>query len=181
LLKKWTTLSRKVVTENKYWSYILDKFEIAGVSRGEYHFVHTGGSTMIIPITSSNKILLVNQYRYLNDRESLEFPCGSIQNNISPKENAIKELREETGYSCKQINIIGEFSPYSGVSDEMCSVFLAIQLFESPLPSDTTEDFELSEYSIAEIDDLIKDGTIWDGMSIAAWHLSREQAINLTK
>lgn len=181
MLKKWKTLSSKTVSQNDHWSYKLDKFEIDGVGKGDYHYVHTGGSTMVIPITETKKVLLVNQYRYLNQRESLEFPCGSIQTEISAEENAIKELREETGFSGKQIEFIGKFSPYSGVSNEMCSVFMATKLFSSPLDSDDTEDFELLEYSPSQIDEYIRNGKIWDGMSIAAWFMAKEQVTNLTK
>ena len=94
MLKKWKKISEKLLFKNNFWSYILEEFEIEGNNRGEYHYVHTNGSTLIIPVLTSGKIILVNQYRYLNKKESLEFPCGSIQNNISKEENALKELRE---------------------------------------------------------------------------------------
>lgn len=167
-LKKWNTLSRETIYTNDHWSYNLDKFEIEGGYQGDYHFVHTLGSTLVVPFLNSTEIILVNQYRYLNQRESIEFPCGSVETGLTVEENAIKELREETGYNGK-IELVGSFSPYSGVADEMCSVFIATELYHQPLTSDATEEMEILTISISEFEKLIKQNVIWDGMSLAAW------------
>ena len=169
-LPKWSKLEQKTVFKNDHWDYNLDKFEIEGGYIGEYHYVHSPGSTMVIPFISENSILLVNQFRYLNQKESLEFPCGALSEGLSLKENALKELREESGKS-GTIKQIGEFSPYSGVSDEICTVFVATNLFDSPLPNDITEEFETSIVTIKDFETLIKNNTIWDGMTLSAWML----------
>lgn len=173
-LKRWKKLSQKTLFNNKYWSYLLDEFEIEDKGKGEYHYVHLLGSTMIIPVTNNNKIILVNQYRYLNQKESIEFPCGSVEEGHSFEENALKELREETGYSGSDLKKVGEFSPYNGVSDEMCHVFIAKNLFKDALQSDFTEDLENIEASPDEIDKMIEQNIIWDGMTISAWTLARK-------
>jgi ADP-ribose pyrophosphatase len=174
-LKKWKKLSERVFHDNGFWQYKVDEFEIDGTQKGEYHYVFTFGSTMVIPLTSKNKILLVNQYRYLNQKESFEFPCGSISKGLSAIENAQKELREESGYSAENLDFVGEFSPYTGASNEICSVFIGTNLIRSPLPNDMTEEFELIEYSFDQIDEMIKNNIIWDGLTICAWTLSKEK------
>jgi len=171
-LKRWIKLGEKTIFKNSHWSYNLDKFKIEGGNEGEYHYVHTLGSTMVIPFTSNNTILLVKQFRYLNQKESIEFPCGAIEEGLSIEENALKELREETGKSGK-LKFIGEFSPYTGAADEMCSVFISENLTDSPLPKDDTEEFELFEYSIDEFEKLIKQNIIWDGLTLASWLLTK--------
>jgi ADP-ribose pyrophosphatase len=171
-LKRWNKLRQKTIFKNDHWSYNLDEFEIEGGTKGKYHYVHTLGSTMVVPILDSKKLLLVKQFRYLNQRESLEFPCGSIHKGLSAEENAIKELREETGLDGK-LKYIGEFSPYTGAADEMCSVYVANNLFQSPLPMDDTEEFELVELSIEDFEKLIKENKIWDGLTLSAWILAK--------
>ena len=171
-LKKWNKLGQKTVFRNDHWSYNLDNFKIEGGNEGEYHYVHTLGSTMIVPFISENEILLVNQFRYLNQKESLEFPCGSIESGLTSRQNAIKELREETGNN-GELTFLAEFSPYTGASDEMCSIFIAKNLFHSPLPSDSTEEFETKIITITEFEKLIKTNTIWDGLTLSAWMLTK--------
>jgi len=171
-LKRWKKLGQKTIYVNDHWSYNLDNFEIEGGTKGEYHYVHTLGSTMIVPFTTENSILLVNQFRYLNQKEGLEFPCGAVINGLSNEENALKELREETGKS-GNLKYIGEFSPYTGASDEMCYVYVANELINSPLPTDLTEEFELHEFSIKEFEKLIKQNLIWDGLTLSAWLMTK--------
>ena len=168
-LKKWTKLSQKTVFENSHWKYNLDTFSIEGVGNGEYHYVHTLGSTMVIPIASENKIILVEQFRYLNNKTGLEFPCGAVEPDLSTIENAQKELREETGFSAGKLVQAGAFSPYTGASDEICTVFIATDLTRSPLPMDKTEEFEVKEFSCEHVNKMMKNNVIWDGLSLSAW------------
>ncbi|MGE5364099.1 MAG: NUDIX hydrolase [Bacteroidota bacterium] len=174
-LRRWKQTDSRTVIKTGYWDYKLDRFIRDGDNyEGEYHYVHTPGSTMIIPVTGNGKLLLVNQFRYLNRRESLEFPCGSIHEGLNETDNALKELREETGFSASDIRKTGEFSPYTGASDEMCSVFIARGLVHSPLPMDKTEEFELVELSPAELSALIERNIIWDGLTLSAWALANK-------
>lgn len=175
MLKKWEKVSEKTIIKNSHWSYKVDNFIIDNNFNGEYHYVHSLGSTMVVPIASSGKILLTNQYRYLNGKESWEFPCGSVSDNLSIYDNAIKELREESGYSAKSIEKIGEFAPYTGASDEICSVYIAKELFPSPLPADETEDFEIDFFTKDEIEKLVDTNLIWDGLTLAAWSLVKNR------
>ena len=172
-LPKWIKLSQKTIFTNKHWKYNLDKFQIESEQTGEYHYVHSPGSTMVVPFLSENRILLVKQFRYLNQKESLEFPCGSVEDGLTLEQNALKELREESGFSA-EIKRIGEFSPYTGVADEMCTVFIGEKLYSSPLPKDDTEDFEIVEISINDFEEQIKENIIWDGLTLSAWLLTKK-------
>ena len=178
-LKKWRKLNSKTVFKNDHWSYNLDEFEIEDGRKGEYHYVHTHGSSAVIPVKSNGKILLVNQYRYLNQKESLELPCGGVEENLSPHENALKELREESGFTSTELIYVGGFSPYTGASDEICSVFIAPSLVYSPLPKDEVEEFELHEFDLQEIDRLIEQNIIWDGLTITAFTLARKKLTDI--
>lgn len=179
MLTKWKKISEETIYRNNHWTYKLDKFKIPNRQSGEYHYVHTKGSTLIIPLLPSQKLLLVNQFRYLIDREAVEFPCGVLEAGLSPAENAQKELREETGYKAENLIYAGKFIPYSGVSDEICHVFIATGLAENPLTPDETEEFELLEFSIEEFENQIDKNRIDDGMTLAAWMLSKKKILSL--
>ena len=66
------------------------------------------------------------------------------------------------------------FSPYTGVADEICTVFIGDKLFSSPLPKDDTEDFEIVEISINDFEQQIKENIIWDGLTLSAWLLTKK-------
>lgn len=58
---------------------------------------------IILPLTVDGDILMVRQFRHSIGRETLELPAGSIE----PKENildaALREVQEETAYTCTKI------------------------------------------------------------------------------
>jgi ADP-ribose pyrophosphatase len=78
-LKTWKKISEAVLFKNSWWTYKKDEIELPSRKRGEYHYVHTNGASMVVPVLSDGRIVFVNQYRYLNDRESLELPCGGVK------------------------------------------------------------------------------------------------------
>lgn len=176
-LRRWRTLTRSVRSTNPWWSYRLNTFHMPNGSEGEYHFVHTNGSSLIVPLTPDGKIILVNQYRYLAERESIEFPCGSVKDGSTYEDTARHELREETGYEAETLTPVGKFNPYNGVTDEFCTVFVGRGLRHIGARPDPTEEFEVLAWPASDIERHIADGTIWDGMTIAAWCIVRGKQI----
>jgi ADP-ribose pyrophosphatase len=176
-LKPWKTLSRTVRFKNPWWSYGYDEVEVPSGRKGEYHYVHSFGSACVVPLMENGSVLLVKQFRYLGMRESLEFPCGAVKEGATHDSTAWHELAEETGYSAITLLEAGSFNPYNGVTDEICKVYLARDLRHVGATPDDTEEFELQHLTVAEVDRQIRDGEIWDGMSIAAWHLIRAKGL----
>jgi len=175
MLKHWKTLSSKILFKNPWWTYKADEYQIPDGINGEYHYVHTFGSSMVVPITDQGKIILVNQYRYLCAKESIEFPCGGVKEGKTHQEMAHVELEEETGHRSKSLIFVAEFNPFNGVTNEMCHVFIARQLEKTESKPDVTEEFEILYLTPKEIDSLIESNNIWDGMTIAAWRLVRNK------
>jgi ADP-ribose pyrophosphatase len=172
-LSKWKTLQRKTISTNPWWEYRLDTFELPHGESGEYHYVHTAGASMVLPLLDDGRIVMVRQYRYLCDRESLEFPCGGVKAGSDYLLTAKHELAEETGFEANELQFIGEFNPYNGVTDEMCRIYLARHLTPVSSQPDATEQFEQVLLTPSELDRRIESGEIWDGMTLAAWTLAR--------
>jgi ADP-ribose pyrophosphatase len=172
-MKPYKQISTAVVYANPWWKYCLDKIELPSGASGEYHYVRTHGSAMIIPVGKDGKLLLVRQYRYTGDRDSLEFPCGGLHEGASFEEAARNELIEETGFRAGSMEPMGSFNPCNGLVDEICRVYVARDLDYIGAQPDETESFELVPMTVEELDVSIRDGTIWDGMTLAAWAIVR--------
>lgn len=174
-LKTWKKIRQDFEIRNPWWTYRKDTVLFPSGKSGEYHFVHVKGSSMIIPVAEDGTLILVNQYRYLADRESLEFPCGSVPVDSTFDESARRELMEETGFDAGSIQPVGEFNPYNGVTDEFCRVFVAQDLRPVNVGHDESEEFEQVRLTPREVDEMIRSGRIWDGMSLAAWARARHR------
>ncbi len=178
-IKHWKKISSTVLFRNPWWTYRRDEFQIPGGIGGEYHYVHTHGSSMVIPVTADGSVLLVKQYRYLCDKESIEFPCGGVKEGKTYEEMASIELAEETGFRAGEFLSAAEFNPYNGVTDEICTVFIARGLEKTVAAPDETEEFELLTCTPSEIDRMIDENIIWDGMTIAAWGLAKQKVLKI--
>ena len=172
-LKTWKKISETILFHNSWWIYKKDETELPSGKRGEYHYVHTNGASMVVPVLNDGRIIFVNQYRYLNDRESLELPCGGVKDGHTYEETAKHELEEEAGFIGHDWYKAGEFNPYNGVTDELCRVFIAKNLSEVTSTPDETEEFEIISLMPDEVDARITTGAIWDGMTIAAWNIAK--------
>lgn len=175
-LARWLRRSTRVVAVNPWWEYRCDEVTLPSGKDGEYHYVHTPGSVLVVPVLDDGRLVLVRQYRHLNARDSVEFPAGGMGRHSDAASAAAAELREEAGYAGGRFERIGSFNPINGVTDELCAVFVARDLRTVPPEPEETEEFEVLHCSAADIAAMIRSGELWDGMTLAAWSLYHLQS-----
>jgi len=171
--RPWRRISSRVRFANPWWKYLLDRVELPGGDEGEYHIVETPGSVIVVPVDDEGRLLLVRQYRYPNDRCSLEFPGGGITREGGALDSAARELKEEAGVSAGTLIPLGRFNPWNGVTSEICSVFLALDLRPCDRPHDPAEECITERHAVEDFERLAVKGDIWDGQTLAAWTLFR--------
>ena len=112
----WATKKTEIVHSNDYWKVRKNEFITEDNYKGSYEFIDITGGGVIIPITNENRVLLIKQYRYVNDGAFFEFPCGGVKEDYEEKElylqDARRELEEETGFKANSIEKVGYFFPY---------------------------------------------------------------------
>src|ERR687892_1530745 len=113
--------SQKIYSGNI--SLRLDKFKLNSKII-EKEIVEHLPSIGIIPVLNNSDILFVIQYRHAVGKNILEIPAGKIEKDETPKQAALREMREEIGY-------VGKLSPIlqwylaPGYSTELMYVFVA--------------------------------------------------------
>ena len=171
VIRQLKKLSGKILFTNPWWKYKLDAYELPNGEPGEYHYVETPGSVMVIPLHEDGSVTFVRQYRYLNQRVSLELPGGGLIAGTDPADMARDELREEAGLVAGELLRLGEHNPWNGVTSELCQVFLATGLSAVENAPDETEEFEIVRLTPSQYQRAIADGGLWDGMTLAALQL----------
>lgn len=115
----------------------------------------------IIPVID-DEIIFVSQFRSGAEKILLELPAGIVDENESPLDAAIRELQEETKYSSTNITYLGGYYSSPGFTNELVHLYLAEDLFESPLQEDTDEFIELFRYNTKQIKRLLTSNSIAD-------------------
>jgi ADP-ribose pyrophosphatase len=175
-MEPFTALERTTLLEHAWWRLEHDRYVRPDTTEGSYYRVVTPGSVIVIPVFDDVNIVMVEQFRYLEQRQCLEFPGGGVHA-PSILESAATELREEAGYVADTLRVIGSFNPCNGLIVETCTVVVATGLrFEGSAP-EASELCRPVIVSTSDIDTAIKDGRCWSGMSMAAWMLFRLQSL----
>ncbi len=139
-------------------------------------------ATVLLFEKNTKRIILVKQFRYptiaVEGGWILEIPAGGIENGEDPKECAIREVYEETGYVVEHLDFINSSYTSPGITNERMFLYFAeVQekqkkgegggnLFED-------EDIETYKLHISEIKKELQSGTIKDAKTIIAlqWFL----------
>jgi len=175
-MKKIKKTSSKKIFKSKWFDIFHDKIILPDKKKGDYYYIYTLGSVMIIPITQDNKIILTKQYRYLTGKNSIEIPGGGMKTRNS-KNEAKKELEEETGYKAKNWKKVGEFYPFNGIASEKCHAYIAKDLIKTKQNLDDTEFIEVLKKPIKQVYEMIEKNEIKDGMTLAALNMARKYLI----
>ncbi len=171
MLKRLRRLSTEILHKNPWWEYRRDEYLHPDESKGEFFYAHTHGAVFVIPELQDGRLFLLRMFRYLNQRESLEFVGGGKKPHLTHEEAAREELMEEAGFQADELIRVGWFNPMNGASDEECYVFIARGLKAIGARPEVSEEFEPVMLTPSELDALIAEGKIWDGMTLAAYAL----------
>lgn len=134
---------------------------------------HPGG-VCILAKDPSDRILLVKQFRKPMEEAYLELPAGKLEQELTPLENAKKELEEETGYRAGNLVSLGAFATSPGYSDELIHLFVAEDLYEGQKGGDDDEFIDLVRLTKEEFSEGIRNGQIKDLKTVACYTLGKE-------
>ncbi len=131
---------------------------------------------VVIAAVEAGCVHLVEQFRYPVGARFWELPQGAWENapDADPVEVARGELREETGLQAETMACAGHLFQGYGYATQGFHVFLATGLRAGPTALDPEEqDLIARAFPLTEVEAMIRDGTIQDATTVAAFGLLR--------
>jgi 8-oxo-dGTP pyrophosphatase MutT (NUDIX family) len=171
MVNKWKTLKSKNILQNRIFSFNEEQVLSPKNKKFPVWVMEAPTWINIIPVTSDNRIIMVKQYRFGNKEITLEIPGGMSEPNEDPKSAAIREMKEETGYTSENVIEIGSVSPNPALMNNQAITYLAFDVELTSIQNlDTMEDIEIIEINLEEVPRLIQNKTINHALVVSAFY-----------
>ena len=144
-----------------------------GKSTFREYVVHPG-ACVVIPMLDNGDVVLERQYRYPVGREMIEFPAGKLNPNEDSRLCAVRELREETGYTAGQWAYAGCMHLAIAYSDEVIHIYFAKGLMRGQRQLDEGEFLDVFTAPAAQLIQWCASGEVTDAKTVTcALHLQQ--------
>lgn len=125
----------------------------------------------IIPVTTNNEVVLIEQFRHGIEAMTMEIPGGMVDDAEDPQFAAERELIEETGYKPREVVFLGKSHPNPATHNNWVYHFLALDCEKvQETTFDTTESIATSLVPLDDINDLIANEEITHSLVVAAFY-----------
>ena len=171
---KETTVSSDLIYTGKTIQLRVDAVEVPNKGYQKREIIEHKGAVAVVAITDDNKVVLVKQYRKAIEKELYELPAGKIEIGETPLECAMRELKEETGYSVDSLKLIHKYYTTPGFSNQLVFIYLAKNLIpgESHLQED--EFLEVYEIDRDKAYNMVINNEICDSKTVIGLLLTKE-------
>ena len=123
----------------------------------------------VILAFDGNDVILIKQNHFPQGK-LLEIPGGKIEKGENPKQCAVREFEEETGYQAKKVKHLLTMDPNVGYSTLSIHCFVAsgVKKIKKPKPNGENEFIEVIRMNFKKLLKMIKTGKIIDAKTICA-------------
>lgn len=162
------TMKSEKIYEGRIINLRVDTVELPNKKYSKREIVEHPGAVGIISLTSDKEIILVKQFRKPVEKALLEIPAGIIESEEKPEQTAIRELKEETGYTTNKIKKFFEFYTTPGFSNEKIHIYLAEDIIKGHAQPDKDEYIKVVKIPIEKALEKVNKGEIEDVKTIVA-------------
>lgn len=159
-----------VVYQDEYLTLLRDPVRFPGGALGTYirALPSSGAEGVVLLPVLDGAIVLVEHFRHATRRWHLEAPRGFGERGVPADEQAARELREEIGAEPVRLVDLGLLHPDTGTSTDEVRLYLA-EIAEVGALGVEEGIRAVRTCPAGQVGELIRDGVITDGFTIAAW------------
>lgn len=128
-MEQYKRLKRELIAKGAIIDYYQDTMLIPNGNQAKWDLIDHKGAAAVVAVQEDGKLLMVRQYRNALERETLEIPAGGLNGREEPTENAARrELEEETGYTCGEMELLNSIYTTVAFCNEKIDIYLAKSL-----------------------------------------------------
>ena len=166
---KETQASSELIFDGKVLHLYRDEINLPDGGKSFREYCKHNGAVCVVPLTHEGEVVCIRQYRYSLGRVTLEIPAGKFDYiGEDHREAALRELREETGYTTDNLIDIGPLATSPALLTEIIYCYLAEDMVEGECDPDPDEFLEMVKVPLPELVNMILSGEVQDAKTQAA-------------
>lgn len=162
------TISSEMIYQGAILNLRKDKVEVVNGGTSYREIVEHNGGVAAFAIKDDGKAVMIKQFRKPIDRVIMEVPAGKIEKGEDPYSTAVRELKEETGYTAGKVEYLSKFYPSVGYSAECIYIYLCTELSAGEVEFDDNEAIDVFEIDFESLYKMAVNGEIEDGKTVVA-------------
>ncbi len=157
----------------------IDRVRLKTGQEVDLEIIRHPGAAAVVPLLgnagSDPRVVLIRQFRHAAGQTLWEIPAGVLEKGEQPRDCALRELEEETGARAGKIEHLSTIFTTPGFTDEKIHLFLATDIVMGTATPEDDEEIETVIKPLAEVLEMVSDGTINDSKTISALLLTRDR------
>lgn len=158
-------ISSEEIFSGKVFRVTKDSVLLENNSVTSREIVHHRGGVCVAALDENQNLIFVRQFRYAFGEELLELPAGKIESDENPAVCGLRELEEETGFSCNKFELLATLYPTCGYSNEIIYIYLAQDLVPSSQNLDDDEFLSVEKIPLSSAFQMVLENKIPDAKS----------------
>lgn len=156
-------VSSELIFDGRVVHLYVDRIALPDGREATREYMRHIGAVCVLPIDKFGVVHCVRQYRYPHAKVLLEIPAGKLDSKTEDHASAaLRELREETGFSCKKLTYLGDIFTSPAILDEVIGLYLAEDLSSGDTHFDDDEFIAPIGIPLDEMVDMVMRGEIPD-------------------
>ncbi len=166
-MEEFKRIKRELIVKGSIIDYYQDTMQIPNGNIAKWDLIDHKGAAAVVAVREDGKLLMVRQYRNALERETIELPAGGLNGREEPTQTAaMRELEEETGYTCDNIEFLTSIYTTVAFCNEKIDIYVATGLKPGTQHLDEDEFINVEAYTVEELKQMILSAKIQDSKTI---------------
>ena len=158
--RDWTQVGQDRLVYDGFHTIWQRTYELPDGTRAEWDMQGVPPTVSVLALTpGEQEAVLVRQFRAGPGRLVVSLPGGLVDDGESVATAAARELREETGFSCGRIEVVGATQSPNGMNPRWSAIaFDCVRVGEQQL--DALEDIEVLTWPLTRLREQLRTGAL---------------------
>ena len=157
---------KKLIYKGKIIDLSVETVTLPNGATADLEVIAHPGAAAVVPMKDDRTVVMVRQYRHAVGGFIYEIPAGKLHPGEDPRDCAVREVEEETGYRVGWLEPILSFLTTPGFTNEIIHIFAGYELSPGTQNLGADEVLEIIEMPLDQAIARINDGEIRDAKTI---------------